>query len=514
MTNIALKILLAALLVGCFGTDRDEAGDRGFALRFKLDEVYQELPLDSLHITIAIDDTGSPQAFKVDLRSGRSTAQLEGREGQAYVLDFELYSAGYLIGGGKVDGVLVRGDTILLKPMWDEDNARRAKKDLGLGAILPPNLAEDFTLAQSGVPMVLPLDSLKSLVYRWSVLSGDSTVLSGEGPQVSVDLPADLAGKQVLIRVQAWDGTRVKEERSWIFTVLASLPAIRPRFARIRNAPDAGHGSTLSYAYDGDGRLIRIETFASLAPAKDAAPVAVESLAYEGGQIARAILRLADGGLVDSLFSYDGQGRLRAMTVSDGAAKVADSLFYREQDLVLSRRYASGVLQEEARYRVAGPGLRQDSVFTQEAGSLKFTRLVENRYHGDSLVERRFFVKRAGLEPQKRELIAYNGIGLRARVSYYAEGASPILERSDAYGYDSLGLLSSWIRRDEASGEPEILVAYEYSDAGAQENLSVGPSAKTATRIPPPSPSLTAILAQLGSAHGEAIPRRETTFHR
>lgn len=459
--------LFSLLLFGC-GQGGDTVGPcaSGFAVRFAITEVKDSLPLDSLFLRIALGTDGAAQDFKVNLKTGKSSAAIRASQGDAYALTFALFSAGKEIGKGESKGTLACDLNVALNPVWNDSTVKAVKEILTRGSILPPRLAESYGQAMAGKVFALPMAASDSVLYRWSLKDGDSVVLDGEGRQVSFTIPESLAGKTVVIRLMALDGEGrvLLEERRWNIAVLAVLSGSRLARVLVRTDSTAKDGSSQSLVY-GDGKLVRIDGFDVLSPASGAAPVWAESLHYEGGRLVRARVSLPGGASLDSLFGYDGAGMLRAVEVRTARDTVIDSLFHEGGRLASSRRYVSGVLRESALYRWNGTETRTDSVFTPAQGGFELTRIIRNRFAADSLVERIVSVGRGTLVPSWRETLAYNGLGRRAWREVWTEGASSTLERTEKYRYDGSGRLLSVSARDEVAGENVLDLRYLYEGA-------------------------------------------------
>lgn len=490
-----LPLLLAAalaslVLAGCGPGAADPCG-AGFSVRFAVTSVKEGLPLDSLFLRISLGG-GDPQEFQVDIKTGRSSAAIRARQGEPYTLAFALFSAGRRIGGGEESGRLGCDLDVELNPLWDDTAVAVVKKDLEKGSLLPSRLTDLYDQAVAGEVFALPLDSLDSLCYRWYLKRGDSTVMEGEGRRVRFTMPGSLAGETVALRLHALSlpDSVIREERRWAVRVLAARPADRLERVLVRTDSSAALGSSLAYRYDA-GRLVRIEGFDALSPAAADRPAWAETLHYEAGRLARAAVRLPDGSLIDSLFAYGKDGLPAAVTVRNGRDTVTDSLFHASGRLSGSRRYANGRLQESAVYAWTGPSSRSDSVWTPGDKGLELTRVIRNRYEGDSLAERTVLAGRGILAPYKREVLLYNGFGARVLREVYAEGAAPLLESSERSRYDGAGRLASLAVRDEVAGESLLHLAYLYAAA---------PAAKSAAR-PRPTFAGLAALAEARFAH-------------
>jgi hypothetical protein len=486
---------LGALLAACGGDKvTGGCGDR-FALRFALTSVKEGLPLDSLAVNIAIEG-GDPQAFKVNLKTGVSSANLTAEQGQKYSLGFELFSGGRMIGRGESQGRLGCDLDVQLNPVWDDSAARQVKADFGKGELLPSRLAIYYSQALPGTVFELPLDSLPAARYRWYVKLADSNIIEGEGPAVRFPIADSLAGKSLTLRLQAVSGNTVKEERIWVITVLAAPP--RDRLSRMIVRADTSSKDGISFAYKyGEGKLIAIESYDEAVPLSGSSPAGVESLYYdEQGRLSGAHAARPDGSVADSAFGYDGDGRLVFVQAKDSLGTVGDSLYYEGGKLTGSRRFVDGKARESARVSRPSAETRLDSVFLETADGPVLARVVAGVYRGDSLTERRASVVRGErLEAYTRETIAYNGLGGRAWREVWLEGQSPSLDETDGYAYDSKGRLSSIRVLDGQTGLLLQAVDFEYASAVAAKSSSA-----FADRPPSAGPG---ILADLRSMHSE-----------
>lgn len=451
-------------MTGC-GSGQKVAGScsSGFKVQFAITSVKDSLPLDTLNVKIALGDTGSPENFVVNLKTGVSSAAITATQGEAYRLTFSLYSAGYLIASGESQGKLACDLSVDLNPVWNDTNIVKAKKDLGLGIIFPAWLPTYFSQAVPGKVYQLPLDSLHNTSYRWYIKSGDSTLMQGEGAGVRITFPDSLAGKTVTIRLQAVSGSIIKEERIWNISILSVVS--QDKILRILEQTDTTvqEGISLTFLYD-SLHLTAVESFDSLSSTPDQKPAAVESLYYNGaGQLTRTHAWLPDSAGLDSVFAYDEAGNLASLQVLSGTGKTVDSLSYQNGKLSASRRYVNGTLEESTRFNWDGADERDDSVSTPGSSGMALTRVIVNRYQSDSLSERDVLVWSGGLTPYTQEIIVYNGLGSRAYRNLFLQGSTPTLEQSDTYAYDAKGRVASMVSTDEVTSDLILQIRYQYA---------------------------------------------------
>ncbi len=470
----AILLLTVVLLLGC-GSGGGVTGTcaSGFAVQFRITAVKDSLPLDSLFLQIVLGKNDT-QYFAVNLNSGVSSAAITAAQGDAYKLNFKLYTSGVEIGTGESKGTLKCDLDVALDPKWDVAATDSVKKNLDKGNLLPAKLSLNFTQAVAGRDFELPLEPLsKDSVYRWYLKLGDSTLIQDQGQTVRIPIADSLAGKTLVLRLQVVVGKTIKEDRIWVVTVLAAPPL--DRIARIRSRSDTtvalGVSLALRYA---DNRLSSVETYDSLVPGAAQKPVGVESLYYDDkGRLSKTTTWESDSARIDSLFGYGADGRLAALDVRKGSGKVVDSLFYDAGKLSSSRRYVDGALWESAKYKWTASASREDSVFTIGPKGLIWTRLIENAYKNDSLVLRQVLIVRDGLQALGKEVIAYNALGGRAYREVYSEGKTPTLEQTDSYGYDAKGRLASMLSKDEVTGNLLYMLNYEYGPASPKVSASV-----------------------------------------
>jgi hypothetical protein len=468
----AISIITVSLLLGC-GQGAKVTGTcaSGFAVQFRITSVKDSLPLDNLTVKISVGG-GDPQDFSVNLKTGVSTAAITAAQGQDYTLDFQLFSSGKEIGKGQSKGTLSCDLDVALDPIWDTVITAQVKKDLKLGVLIPSKLEANFTQAVAGNVFELPLDSLKTSVYRWYLKLDGKTLIEDEGAVVRIPIADSLAGKTLVLRLQVVEKGVIKEDRIWVVIVLAAAP--NERIARIKSRSDTTSplGISLAYRYE-NGHVTSVETYDSLSPSSDLKPVGVESLYYDDkGRLSHTSTWMPDSSRIDSTFGYDDEGRLASLEVKTGVHTVVDSLAYSGGKLSSSRRSADGALLETAKYVWTGSARRDDSVFTLGPQGRVWSRLIQNTYKNDSLVLRQVAIVRDGLQPLGKEVIAYNAVGGRAYREVYTEGQSATLEQTDAYSYDAKGRLIALRAKDEVAGSLLYALDFEYAAAGPKVTAS------------------------------------------
>src|SRR5207244_1683886 len=112
-----------------------------------------------------------------------------------------------------------------------------------------------------------------------------------------------------------------------------------------------------------------------------------------------------------------------------------------------SHKSVNGKPSESATYTWSGSDRRYDSVYTPSGTSSSpvLTRIFQNQFRNDSLVQRETLVQREAVagkpssEPYEKEIITYNGLGGRAYEETYLEGFTSTLDASASYAYDDKG---------------------------------------------------------------------------
>ena len=509
MKTIRIKIIaafFAFFIAGC-GSGSKVAGPctSGFNIQFRITSVKEGLPLDSLSLSIAIGKDGTEQKFDVNLKTGVSSANITATQGQPYKLVFKLFSAGHKIGEGTASDVLSCGLDVELNPVWDTVETGKVKIELNQGTLLPTKLSVFFTQAVAGKNLELPLDSLSKGVYRWYVklASGDSinlanpNLIEGEGPVVRFLVPDSLAGKQIVLRLQIVIDGKIKEERIWMISVLGTVA--KDRLSRITVRVDSGdkQGASQSLGYT-DGRVTLVQYYDTLTPTKDQKPSNVDSLYYDDkGRLTKKSSLQSDSTRIDSLFTYNADGKLSTIEYRKGSDIVIDSLTYLDGKLSTDIRSTGGKRVERIRFIWTGTQKRIDSVFAIDTDGDKWKRFIENTYKNDSLIERRTSQVQGGLQPMSKEVIAYNALGDRAYLESYTEGASLTLDHSEAYGYDAKGRRVSMRIKDDVTGANLHFYQYEYSLPPAAK----GAAAWMANRSTANSIELASILTDIRSAY-------------
>jgi hypothetical protein len=444
-------------------------------IQFTLDSLPKGLNPDSLNVKMMVGDSLNTLVY--DWLSGGSRGSLRAKEGDSFTVRFELYACNFRIGQGESSGVFKKNQTLVLRADWDTGAIAKARL-CRMGTCIPADPSAGFNLALAGKRFEFPASCDSGATYRWFVRIGDRTVLAGEETANAFVIPDSLLGAELSVRIQVVVNGKVIEERKWTVKVISGIS--RDKMVRIlfRNHPEATDGTSQGFFYDEKGQVVAISTYDDLHASAVSKPIAVESLFYDtDGRVIRASVVLPDGESLDSLFRYDASGLLLSIRISTGNSELLDSLRYAGGRPVLSLRFVNGALRDSVVFR-NGRDFREDSVFSIADSVRSFTRLIQNYYRTDSLVERRVWINSGLLSPYKREVIVYNGIGKRGYRQVFSVGQTLILEGTEQYAYDDQGRLKTFLSRDEVRGENVLAMEYVYTPIQAAAKRAATPVAR------------------------------------
>jgi YD repeat-containing protein len=464
-----LTLLFASLwLDGC--DDGSSGGDNDpFAVTFSVASVPRNLPLDSIEIHIAIGDTGKPQNFSINAKTGVSQATVIAYPGQTYKLSYKFFSGGFAIGKGELSGKLTSDMQISLSPDWDAANVDLADSAIHAGKYLPGYLGSANSLALAGKPLDIKIDSADGKTYRWWVRLGDSIIAEGQGSLINWTPAASLTGKNPTIKLQVLTGTQVTEETSWVLTVLASRLPDRLRSIVIKNDTAASQGSLIEFKYTGSGHLDSVLSYDTTAHASGYAPVASVAYSYQSiagrdyvGKAAKVYRN--DSGL-DTVFTYDAKGRLLTVTVTQSTGTTVDSIFYGADGAGETRSYAQGSLLQTLKHAKVSASQWVDTTFSKSDSGFKASRVVLSAYRDTLLVAKKTWVNKGGLVPNASEKFIYTGLDALAIHLFYTESGAPELIRSETFAFTAGGLPATLIRKDETTQEVEWVWHFGYGEA-------------------------------------------------
>lgn len=476
MKKFLLPLLaLAFALAGLAACSSDDGEDtEAFSVKFSLASVPENLTLDSLEISIALGDTGSPQKLTIDLVTGTSKAQVSAFPGQKFELSYTLYASGYDIGRGQDTGTLAKDMKIEIKPTWNQSKIESARNARSSGKLLPVHLGSSFGQALAGKPVEFTVDSAAGHVYTWYIRVGDSLVASGTGTKVSYTPPDSLGGKTINIKLVVKKGNQVVEERAWDVAVLASLPKVRLAGVVTKTDTSSPYGTYTRFKYNGEGRYDSVLYYDTTAYVSGRAPVAGVGYTYTqahhpAGDPSKAVRWTQGDGDIDSVFSYDSKGRLASITVTQKSSTTVDSLFYPTDKSMVIRSLAQGKVMRVVRHTSASETAEVDSIYSQGDSGLVLSGLIKYELAGGKVVNSRVYRKFDVLAPYTSEWTLFNALGTIAFRKSFEEGAAPVLVKTETYAYKSTGVLERVLTVDEESGE---VVRAEYP---AYENV---PAAK------------------------------------
>jgi len=472
-----LKLLFSLVIMfmalnGCNSSSSGPEATSPFPIRFSLDSTLQDLTPDSLFVKVSVGDDSS-KILTYNWKTGTSRGTLSAKEGQAFKVHFEIMACDFTVGVGDDSGVFEQNKAINLHVKWDSPAIAKAKQ-CRMGACIPPDLKTSFDLALAGKTFEFPASCDSGATYRWFVKRGDSTLFAGEGPNHSFVVPDSLQGLAITVRVQVVVDGKVSEERILGVKVIARISEGRLLRMRIKNDPSSTGGTSLTFSYDAQGRVATVNTYDTLSQSSSTKAIATDSMFYDiAGRVARSVATLPDGNLLDSIFRYNDSGRLVSLRVKGGSSEIMDSLEYQGNRPGRTLRYVSGVLRDSVIYH-NGTDSDLDSIFSPGSSGRELVRVIQNLYRQDSLIQRRVWVNKGGLSPYMREVVVYNGIGKRGYHQVFTEGQSLLLEKTDRYGYDSLGRLESFQQKDETTQAFILSATYEYLGAQPAAKRSAG----------------------------------------
>jgi hypothetical protein len=465
-------ISLCLLLAGC-QTAEPEAPEpsRRFPVTFELASVVDGIRVDSISIEITIND-GAPQTLKVDLVTGASDNLVGAKPGDAFRLRFSLFSGGIRIGQGILSGTLAADSKEILVPAYDEAAIAQVKSRFVEGQLLPADLAERFSHAVAGVPFSFRVDSVPGVLIKWSIAPGNGAPAVGSGHAFAWTPTADLAGEAVTVKVEAWKGGASVDARNWTLHVFAKAPQGRLSSFTTRSDTSARIGTLTRLSYS-SGLVLRL-TFASLDPARDAVPVAVDSVRtdnFDRPSLVRSTL--ATGESVDSAFSWSSEGHLIRLGIRQGSSVLVDSFAWVGNELKETRRYVNDSLTERLIHsRDADSG--SDTLLTRGAdGKWELARIFRLRYQGETLIEKTWYLLRNGWQKYRREVYTVTGLGAPLRYQRFREGESSEPEASERYFYDEAGLLVRRLGRDDQTGEIELSQDYAWQAPPAKRSAAL-----------------------------------------
>ncbi len=498
-----LAALLAALLLpGC-----DDAASSGskepFSVKFVVASVPRGLPLDGIEISIAVGDTGKPQALTVNTKLGVSKGTVQAYPGQTYTLSFKFFSGGFEIGHGESKGTFTQDMSVTLAPEWDNAKVDQAYASVHSGKYLPGYLEASFNLALAGKPLDLRVDSAAGKTYRWWVRMGDSVIAEGTGTLVDWTPADSLGGKKISIKIQVLSGSTVVDEKKWDVEVLAARLGDRLQGIATRNDTASAQGSLTWFKYLANGSRDSLLDFDTTAFIKDKIPVSTVGYSYAtmAGKdyLKKAFRAYRNDDGIDSAFEYDSKGRLLTITVTLKSGTTVDSLFYGAAGAVETRSYAQGKLTRLLKHSVVSAKETVDSSFSRLDSALVLSRMVRSTWDDSLLLASRTFVNKGGMVPSASERYVYNGLGLPALHYMYVEGNTLELDKSETYAYGPKGNLLRVTLYDEVAGEAIRIQDFQY-----------------ATGSPTPAPKLTAAQVenrgwlQRLSVFGASVPGTRT----
>jgi hypothetical protein len=468
---LGVLALLSTALTGCNENSSGPDTLPPFPIRFGIDSTLRNLSPDSLFVRIVVEGDTVSKVLSYNWKTGTSRGSLTAKEGQAFRVHFEILACDFIVGLGDDSGRFEKDKAIILRVKWDSLAVVKAKL-CRMGACIPPDPGASFNLALAGKTFEFPAACDSGVTYRWFVKRGDITLFTGEGPGHSFIIPDSLQGSDITVRMQVVVNGKVKEERTWAVKVIARVTEGRLARVMLKNDPSATEGTSLSFAYDTNGRLAAVNAFDILRPLSGAKSIAYDSLFYDGsGRLKRAVAALPDGKILDSSFRYDDAGNLISLRVAGGSSEILDSLEYQGRRPARSLRFVSGVLRDSVVYRNDADA-DLDSVFSPGTAGRELVRVIQNLYRRDSLIERRVWINKGGLTPHSKEVVIYNGIGKRGYRQVLMVGQSLTLDRTDIYRYDSLGRLQNLQWKDEVTGEFLFSAEYEYVAKPAAANTA------------------------------------------
>lgn len=477
------RFLLASILVlffnGCGAKAGTEPEDSVQPISFTIGSGLKGISPDSLFVSMQVGDSGAMQNFTFDWRSGVANRTLSASVGEKFKIQFKLYACKSLIAQGETSGVFEKEMAIPLHPIWNDSAIAAAKLCRNSAQCLMADPSTIYSLALAGKAFSMPTACDSVAIYRWVIRQDNDTVLTGSGSKISFVLPDSLNGSKLSVKIQLVLGDSITEERKWTISVIDALPSVRIKKMTFKNDTLASWGSSQVYSYDEQGRLTSIAIYDTLTPTVAARSTSTESLFYDGsGRLKMARRYLPDSTRIDSNFSYDASGHLVTLGISGNGTETLDSLWYSTQGKIIkSIRYISKQRSDSVIYVWNGSASRKDSVFSRDGSRLTLARVFQNQFQGDSLVSRKVWVNKNGLQAYRSEKWVFNALNQLAVYQDYSEGQIATLESSITYAFDSKGVLISAIHRDEVMDETLLAVHYEFeglAKANGQAKQAVG----------------------------------------
>ncbi len=488
--QVALRLRLgccAAILVAAFSacapsTETPLEPDHKYPVTFDLASVVSGIPTDSMSVTIRIND-GEPQIIVVNFKTGESTTRIAAKPGDTFQLHYEIFSGGVRIGSGLLRGDLKADLAQTLEPSYDSAAIAQVKRSLTEAQLLPANLFDRYALAIVDIPLSLRLDSVSGVRYTWALTPQGSATVTSEGQVFSWTPSSDLIGKSIPVKVEAWRGATRAEVRNGNILVLAKAPDGRLLRLTTRSDTSARKG-TLTRLSHSDGLTLR-QTFADLDPARDAIPIAVDSVQLDNFN--RPLLirsALSSGETMDSAFTWSSSGHLLSLKVRQGPSILADSFTWVENAVRETRHFQNDSLIERlVHHRDQDSG--SDTLFTlADNGKWEITRLFKVRYVGDKIVEKTWYLLRNGWQANRRETFVYTGLGALLRYQRYREGEKSEPENSEWWTFSDAGLPTRRMGRDDKTGEIELVQDFTWESTLAKRSMSGSVSAPTGRTIP------------------------------
>ncbi|MEO7423777.1 MAG: hypothetical protein ABI036_01240 [Fibrobacteria bacterium] len=475
MLAMAALCLPAASMWGCQTTESDPPpASHQYPITFDLTSVVEGLSVDSIVVEMAIAG-GQPQVLKVDLKTGEAVSQVAAKPGDAFQLRFTLYAGGVRIGKGVLTGVLAPDDHQVLEPVFDSLAIAQVKQRLADGQRLPADLSERYGLAIASVPMIMRLDSASGVRFVWTVSPEGNPAATGEGREFSWTPTAGQAGKSASVRVEAWEGDVLAQARDWLIHVIGTAPQGRLLRYTTRSDTSARIGTLTRLSYS-PGLTLR-QTYGDLDPARDALPVALDSLQTDN--LGRPLLirtSLSSGEAFDSAFSWSPDGHMSSLRVRQGASVLVDSFTWIGGELRQTRHFLNDSLVERLVHSRAGDS-GSDTLFVPGGDSKwEMARLFRLRYQGENLVEKSWYLLRNGWTVYRRETFAFTGLGMPLRRQTYSEGEISEAETSERWFYDGAGALVRRLGRDDRTGLSEFSLDFVWETPLAKRTAGIIPA--------------------------------------
>jgi YD repeat-containing protein len=459
-------VLFASLFFWACEDSSTNGSNEPFAVKFTVASVPRGLTLDSIEIHISLGDTGSPQNFVIDTKTGVSKAKVQAFPGQKYELTYKFFSGGYEIGKGLLTGVLDQDMSIALAPEWDMTRVDLAYVAIHSGKYLPPYLEATFNLALAGKPLVLQIDSTAGKSYRWFVRLGDSVIAEGVGSKITWTPADSLANQKINLKIQVLDKNTIVEEKKWDIQIISATTGKRLQSIVTKNDSNSNQGSLTYFKYNAAGNKDSVLILDTTVFLKGKTPVATISYAYTtvtGKQyVQKATSTFKNDTGKDSVFTYDNQGRLTSIAVTLQSGTTIDSLSYGTNGAVETRSFAQGKLVQILKHERLANGEEVDSSFSVTESVKQISRMIRYLWKDNQLVSSKTYVNKDGLTPNTSERYIYNAMGaLAIRLSYTESGTLELL-KSETFTFNAAGLLAKIVSKDEASGEVQSVQTFEF----------------------------------------------------